>query len=458
MNCSTIALLALSIGVLRPLMAERAIQTNYSEQVAQLMQDLTTGRFAAVEARFDSQMTKALPQEKLSALWKEFAGQVGSFERVVANEPTLEPGGYHVIAVTCVFERNREGDALVTFDKSGHIAGFYFGPQQTAIAKGWTPPSYAHPERFHEVPLLVNDGPWHLPSTLTVPNGTSPFPAVALIPGSPPVDQDETVGPNKVFKDLAWGLASRGIAVLRYTKRTHQFGAGLGGGQISSFSLRYELLDDARAAIAVLARRSDIDHRHTYLLGHSMGGIAVPKLAATDQQVAGTIVMGTPAGDLLTALITRTEDSGGEGEQSKQQTASMVATFRKLRDGAFIPGETVDLFGQTTLVSYWDGLRNFRPGAAIAKLKLPALILVGGHDAEVTPDDVDQWKRALVGREDDSIKFYPDVFHLFMPSSSTKKGQDSPDDWTRPAHVTPEVVGDTASWILSHANNGSAKP
>jgi hypothetical protein len=254
-----------------------------------------------------------------------------------------------------------------------------------------------------------------------------------------------------VFKDLAWGLASRGIAVLRYTKRTHQFGAGLGGGQISSFSLRYELLDDARGAIALLARRSDINHQHTYLLGHSMGGIAVPKLAAADPQVAGIIVMGTPAGDLLTALITRTEDSAGQGEQSKQQTSSMIATFRKLRDGGFVPGETVDLFGQTTLVSYWDGLRNFRPGAAIAKLKIPALILVGGHDAEVTPDDIGQWKRALAGREDDSIKFCPGVFHLFMPSSSTKKGQDSPDDWTRPAHVTPEVVEATASWILSHA-------
>jgi hypothetical protein len=38
--------------------------------------------------------------------------------------------------------------------------------------------------------------------------------------GSGPIDRDQTVGGNKPFKDLATGLASRGIAVLRYDKRT----------------------------------------------------------------------------------------------------------------------------------------------------------------------------------------------------------------------------------------------
>lgn len=432
-------------------MAQTAIQTNYSVQVARIVEDLATGRVAAVEARFGPELAKELPQEKLSSLWNEFAAQVGQYEKVAANELASESGGYQVLAATCIFQHNREADVLVTFDRSGHIVGLNFGPQQTEAIKGWTPPSYAHPDRFHEIPVTVNDGQWHLPATFTLPNGTGPFPAVVLIPGSPPVDQDETVGPNKVFKDLAWGLASHRIAVLRYTKRTHQFGAGLGGGQISSFSLREELLDDARAAVALLAPRSDIDHRHTYLLGHSMVGVAVPELAVADSGIAGIIVLGTPAGDLLTTLIKRVEDSPGERGQSDQQASSTIVVLKKLRDKGFTSGETVNLFGLTTLVSYWDGLRNVRPGAAIARLKIPALILVGGHDAEVPPDDVDGWKGALAGREEDSIKFYPDVFHLFMPSTSTKEGQDSPDDWTRPAHVTPEVVEATASWILLHA-------
>ena len=47
-----------------------------------------------------------------------------------------------------------------------------------------------------------------------------PFPGVVLVHGSGPNDRDESIGPNKPFRDLAEGLASRGIAVLRYDKRT----------------------------------------------------------------------------------------------------------------------------------------------------------------------------------------------------------------------------------------------
>jgi len=165
-------------------------------------------------------------------------------------------------------------------------------------------------------------------------------------------------------------------------------GGGLGAGQVSSFSLREELLDDADAAIKTLASRSDIDHRHTYLLGHSLGGFAVPKLAATNPQIAGIVVMGTSADELLTALIARTE-AASQGGQPDQQTSTMIGIFTKLRDGGFATGDTVDLFGQTMVVSYWDSFRNFQPATAVAGLRLPALILVGGHDAEGPPGDFD---------------------------------------------------------------------
>jgi hypothetical protein len=59
-----------------------------------------------------------------------------------------------------------------------------------------------------------------VPATLTLPHGNGPWPAVVLLAGSGPQDRDETVGPNKPLKDLAWGLASRGIAVVRFDKIT----------------------------------------------------------------------------------------------------------------------------------------------------------------------------------------------------------------------------------------------
>ena len=76
--------------------------------------------------------------------------------------------------------------------------------------------------------VTVGEGEWKLPGTLTVPAGTGPFPAVVLVHGSGPNDRDETVGGTKVFKDLAEGLASRGIVggmILAFARALGEFGA-----------------------------------------------------------------------------------------------------------------------------------------------------------------------------------------------------------------------------------------
>jgi dienelactone hydrolase len=91
--------------------------------------------------------------------------------------------------------------------------------------------------------------------------------------------------------------------------------------------------------------------------------------------------------------------------------------------------------------------RNYDTGASTAKLKVPALALLAGHDAQVLDREVERWKQALAGKKDATVKLYPGLFHLFMSSRSKEKG-DTPDDWMRPAHVSAEVVDDIATKVL----------
>ncbi|MDZ7606573.1 MAG: hypothetical protein U5K79_13515 [Cyclobacteriaceae bacterium] len=59
---------------------------------------------------------------------------------------------------------------------------------------------------------------------MTLPKGKNSFPIVLFVHGSGPNDRDETIGPNKPFRDIAYGLAEKGIASLRYDKRTFVYG------------------------------------------------------------------------------------------------------------------------------------------------------------------------------------------------------------------------------------------
>ena len=113
-----------------------------------------------------------------------------------------------------------------------------------------------------------------------MPSGAGPFPAVILVHGSGPNDRDETIGPNKPFKDLAWAVASRGVAVLRYEKRTKQHSAKLAS--VRAFTVKEEVLDDAMAAFVLLRTTEGIVPNASFVLGHSLGGMLVPHIGRLD--------------------------------------------------------------------------------------------------------------------------------------------------------------------------------
>src|SRR4030095_10169400 len=137
------------------------------------------------------------------------------------------------------------------------------------------PASYVDPERFHDVALTIGAPPYALPATLSLPEGEGPLPGVVRVHGSGPNDRDETVGANKIFKDLAEGLASAGIAVLRYEKRTYTYGDQL----TNTITIDDEVVLDAIAATRTLAARAEIDRARVFVIGHSLGAMLAPEIA-----------------------------------------------------------------------------------------------------------------------------------------------------------------------------------
>ena len=135
-----------------------------------------------------------------------------------------------------------------------------------------------------------------------MPKGKGPFPGLVLVQGSGPHDRDETVGGSKPFKDLAWGLASRGIAVLRYVKRTKQYPT-----IDAAPTMTAETVDDAVRAAELLSRQSEIDLQRIFVLGHSQGGYMMPRIMQRDAGLAGVIVMAGNVRPLDELIVEQTE-------------------------------------------------------------------------------------------------------------------------------------------------------
>jgi dipeptidyl aminopeptidase/acylaminoacyl peptidase len=117
-----------------------------------------------------------------------------------------------------------------------------------------------------------------------MPHGPGPFPAVVLVPGSGYEDRDSSDGPNAAGRDVAWGLASSGVASLQYDERTLTH--ALAFARLPAYTLDDEMVDDPLAAVALLWRTPGIDPARIYVLGASRGGSAAPRIGARDPGIA----------------------------------------------------------------------------------------------------------------------------------------------------------------------------
>ncbi len=398
--------------------------------------------FAAAVARYDATMKAALPEEKLRETWLMVQNQAGRFQKQVRVR-TEKIQGYDVAFVTCQFEKMAL-DTKVVFDSKGQVSGLFFLPARRA-ADSFGPPPYAKTNLFREREFKVGSGEWVLPGTLTIPQGSGPWPALVLVHGSGPHDRDETIGANKPFRDLAWGLAGRGIAVLRYEKRTKEYAAALAA-SASKITLQQETIDDALTAVKTLRNTQGIDPRRIFVLGHSLGGMAAPRIAKSDPSIAGLVIMAgstRPLEDLIveqTRYIASLEAKPSPEAQAKLATIeSLMARVRKLSAADASSSEMI--FGASP--AYWLDLRSYDQVATANALKQRLLIIQGGRDYQVTEADFDGWKKGLELRANVTFKLYPDLNHLFM----TGVGKSTPSEYENPGHVAEVVVADIAAWI-----------
>jgi dienelactone hydrolase len=417
---------------------------------------LARGDAAAAEAMEDATMRAAAPAGMLSQLWQQLEGQMGAF-RGLGAATTKEQAPYTIATVEAEFA-NATLPLLVTVTGDGLVAGFHLGQPAPAGSPGAsaqpsaspTPASYVRPGSFTETDVAVGAEPWALPGTLAMPTGSGPFPAVVLVAGSGPQDRDEAIGPNAPLRDLAWGLASAGIAVLRYDKRTKVHAAEMAS-HVADVTVREETIDDAVAAVGLLRRTSGVDPSRVFLAGHSLGGYLAPRIAAAVQgELAGIALLEANSTPLPRLILDQVEYLASVQASPNPHAGDQLAALR----AQVALAEAPDLAPSTPAsdlplgipAAYWLDLRSYDPLATARAGRVPMFFSQGGRDYQVPPSELAAWRTALAGRDDIVFHAYPTLNHLLMAGT----GSSTPAEYTIPGHVAPELVADLGAWILEH--------
>ena len=407
-----------------------------------MLDTLDAGDFAAVHARFDATMAAAISAEQLAQGLKALATQVGPLQsRGEADVKTRDIGA--LVTIPLHYERG-ELTAIFTFDNEQKISGFAIRPAQAA-KPATAAPAVPEDANYRETEVTVGEGESALPATLAMPNGEGKgkLPAVVLVHGSGPQDRDSTIGPNRPLLDIARGLAERGIAVLRYEKRTKAHPQQFADGG----SIDLETTDDAVVGAALLRGQTGIDPKRVFVLGHSQGAMMAPRIGARDPQIAGLILLAAPSRPLLDILIEQNRRLAilNDGKVSDaentaiQQLVDSVSAVRKGRE------MTAAQSPMGLPPAYWRSVEAVDAVAEAKAIAQPMLILQGARDIQVVDADWQGWKEAFHDSPRVTFKLYETLNHLGIPG----EGDGNLQEYQTPGHVSPELIADVAAWIAA---------
>ena len=273
-----------------------------------------------------------------------------------------------------------------------------------------------------------------LTGTLTIPRDTrGPVPAIVTITGSGQEDRDEYIPlvPNyRPFRQLADTLGRRGIAVLRLDDR----GINGSGGPVATATTA-DFADDIRAGVAFLRARPEIDGARIGLAGHSEGGAIAPMVAATDTKIAAIVLLAGPAytGRRILDFQLRNLVLGD---------STIPATAK---DSA-IKAQVAAFAASTGSAPWMQYFLAYDPLPTLRKVKAPVLIVQGGTDQQVTPDQAPILEKTLrdAGNRDVTLRVFAERNHLLLadpvgfPGGYTK---------LKDGHIGGDVMGPIVDWI-----------
>lgn len=353
---------------------------------------------------------------------------------------------FETYSVPCRFEVQNV-NLTVSIDSEGRIQGIftleYTGNGQKE--DGATLPSGLS-EIDLNLPVSGHEG-WSLPGTLTLPSGDGPFPVVVLVHGSGNNDRDETILKNKPFRDIAWGLAQKGIAVYRYDKRTCVYSKEMAADP--RLTLDDETVADAAGAVELLKKQGQIDSERIFVLGHSLGGGALPRIHHTLEEqglsAEGYIFLAAPARPLAAMMREQYEFlasiNPAQSEAQKDQLTEIYESLDQIEHNLDSLDPNTPVLG--AYPAYWKDVQTYDPVETASSITEPCLVLQGEEDYQVTLEDYGLWQTAYGESENWTFKTYTGLTHLFMNGEKSQGSQ----AYMKAQTVDARVIEDIAAFI-----------
>lgn len=412
-------------------------------QVSDLVQYLDTRQYEKVLETVDSSLMEEVSAYEFKMAWEGMLQSLGKFiDTIDFQQENI--GFKQVWNVGLAFEKDSI-DLAFYFTESGKLSGFF--QRSYADKQPYELPDYTKATDFVEIPFVLYSKGYRLPGILTVSaKSKSPTPLLILAHGSGANSKDEKMGPNPVFKDLAYGLASQGVSTFRYDKRSLVYGAKMCSNP-DSFTVYEEVIEDILSAIDTFSQ--DARFKGIFVLGHSLSGYLIPRVAEKRPGLNGVISAAGPARPLHTLVLEQYNYFQSIDEDPDDWIYPIKQLQRKIEymeSEEFSYSADAESLPLNLPAAYWMDLKNYDPVKIAREAGLPVLVLQGEKDYQVLMSDFNLWKTGLKDCAKCRFISYKNLGHGFFVGADVPGGK----QYNKVDHVRKDVIKDIAKFIKAN--------
>jgi len=445
-----------AIVAILALLSQFSVAADFRDKADIAMERLVKEDFSYVVSEFSDELAVDHPVDELEEVWFKSLNRYGPYQWHrfgKASEQDTAISYFYILQL----ERARLA-TVFAYGMDGTITAFILQPPEgepVLTEPSWIVPffpevrepfyripDYVDTSRFNEMEFVMQGGA-PIPATMTTAITDEPNPVVLLFHGFGPTDRDESLGEIKPLRDIAWGLASMGIASLRFDSRAYMQPPD----SIAGLDLDGYILNDIGALLAYIRMQTAIfDTTRIFIAGHGMGGLVVPLAADRDGGLAGGILLSAPAQppDEMLLDIAR-EDFPEDDPETSADAAKLAQVVEILTDlkNRKIPPDEMILFAPAQV--WYDLMDNYHVEIA-KKLEIPLLIIQSSSANKGEAGDFKIWQRELGDNPRVTIKKYEYLNHFFQRDGkrANKAGEGSDN-----GSVSFQLIKDLAAWIKS---------
>ncbi|WP_311443289.1 alpha/beta hydrolase [Ezakiella coagulans] len=415
------------------------------EKTKALTELLAKRDFDKFKENISEEFKKATEGQDLD-VFKMLEKELGAYKEITKTEIETQ-NGYYLTDSTLQFEKGTV-DQTIAFNGEMVADGVnYLNMKKDIVPE----------EGEKEITLDAGTG-YPVKGMIKMPKGEVKA-GIVIVDGSGPNDMNMTLGQNKMMKHLSDQLAEKGFAVLRFNKRTYQYGKELAKiGMQNKTLIKDEFIDDAAEGLKTLAKEQGIPTDKLFILGHSQSGSYLPVINETAGNLAkGYIILsGTPTNiaELSKKQLEKVIEEGSENadeEQVKMMKQNIKTNDELLKKIETMSDEELNKpenypFGIPGV--YVKDLMKYDPIKLYNDSKLPIFIRIAEFDKQVPVSELELWKNGLDKNENDSIEEVKGANHMMQPSDGkTKLANLITDEYQKDAPIVSSVIDDIAAWI-----------